>query len=90
MVDELLQLRDEIATIDHRILELVAERLRLAQQAGKIKLDRQQPIAIADVEQRVIDRNLAIARNLKLPAPLAEQLTILLIDYATKAQLDQP
>lgn len=88
MVDELLQLRDEIATIDRRILELVAERLQLAQQAGKIKLDRHQPIAIADVEQQVIDRNRLLARDLKLPATLVDQLTMLLIDYATKAQLD--
>lgn len=90
MVDELLQLRDEIAIIDRRILELVADRLQLAQQVGKIKLNRQQPIATADVEQRVIDRNRTIARDLKLPATLVDQLTILLIDYATKAQLDQP
>lgn len=86
MVDELRQLRDEIATIDYQILKLIANRLQLARQAGKIKLDRHQPVAVADVERQVIDRNRAIASDLKLPDTLVDQLTMLLIDYATKAQ----
>ena len=86
MVDELRQLRDEIATIDYQILKLIASRLQLAQQAGKIKVNRHQPVAVADVERQVIDRNRAVARKLKLPDTLVAQLTKLLIDYATKAQ----
>ena len=86
MVDELRQLRDEIAIIDYQILKLIANRLQLAQRAGEIKLDRHQPVAVADVERQVIDRNRALATELKLPDALVDQLTKLLIDYATKAQ----
>ena len=86
MVDRLLQLRDEIAVIDYQILKLIVKRLQLAQQAGKIKLDRQQPIAVANIERQVIKRNRAIAKELKLPVALVDQLTMLLIDYATKVQ----
>ena len=86
MVDRLLQLRDEIAVIDYQILKLIAKRLQLAQQAGKIKLDRRQPIAVANIERQVIKRNRAIAKELKLPVALVDQLTMLLIDHATKVQ----
>lgn len=86
MVDELLQLRDDISAIDRQILKLIAKRLQLAQRAGKIKFDRHQPIAVADVERQVTDRNRVMAGKLKIPVTLADKLTTLLIDYSTKTQ----
>ncbi len=89
MNDSLATLRQKIATIDTRLLGLVAERLQLARHVGRHK--RQQHTAITDsaVENLILQQNLRTGQALQLPQALVCNLTALLIDYASRAQQEE-
>ena len=86
MNNDLDTLRQKIAAIDARVLELVAKRLQLARHAGQYKC--QQRIAITDsaVEELILQQNLRVGQDLQLPSELVHSLTTLLIAYATRVQ----
>src|SRR5690606_28100994 len=65
---------------------LVARRLELARQIGKLKLDSGLPIKDYKVEKDVISRAATKARELGIYAQLGEELARLLIRYAVTAQ----
>ena len=89
MSDALDTLRQKIATIDARVLALVAKRLQLARCVGRYKC--QQGIAITDsaVEELILQQNLRAGQALQLPPALVRSLTTLLIAYATRAQQEE-
>lgn len=86
---ELDTLRQDIAAIDARLLELVAQRLQLASRVGRHK--RQQCLAVTDsaIEALILRQNMRIGQALQLPPALVRSLTALLIDYATRVQREE-
>ena len=90
MCDDLDTLRQEIANIDTRLLELIAARLQLARRAGQLKQQQQLAITDPETETLIMQQNLRTAQTLQLPPALARDLTNLLIAYATRAQQEPP
>ena len=86
MSDDLDTLRQKIAHIDTRLLELIAERLKLARRVGQLKHQQQLAITDPEIETLIMQQNLRTAQTLQLPAALVRDLTDLLIAYATRAQ----
>jgi chorismate mutase/prephenate dehydrogenase len=79
-------LRDELARLDRRLLELVARRQELAHAIGGEK--RRAGLATRDYRQEkdVIERARAAAAELGLPPDVAEQLALLLIRSSLTVQ----
>ena len=66
-IDRLAEMRDEIEAIDRQIVELIAERVRLARQLGPIK--RSEGLSTLDPEREaaVIRHSAELARSHNLP-----------------------
>ncbi|HEX7668443.1 MAG TPA: chorismate mutase [Polyangiaceae bacterium] len=64
-VPELEELRCAIDEVDQKILDLLAERVRLVLAVGDVKRERQMPVYDPDRERRILDRLAALA-----PPPL--------------------
>jgi chorismate mutase len=64
-VPELEQLRVSIDEVDRKILDLIAERVRLVLAVGDVKRERNMPVYDPDRERRILDRLASMA-----PAPL--------------------
>lgn len=64
-VPELEELRRAIDAVDQRILDLVAERVRLVLRVGDVKRERKMEVYDPDRERRILDRLAALA-----PPPL--------------------
>jgi len=56
MDQELVRLREEIAGLDRAFIEVLERRLLLAAEVGRIKARRGQPVAVREVERRVLQR----------------------------------
>jgi chorismate mutase/prephenate dehydrogenase len=54
--DPLPPLRDAIADLDRKLLELLRRRMELAGEVGRIKAERAAPIVVRDVEHQVLER----------------------------------
>lgn len=54
--DPLPPLRDAIADLDRKLLELLRRRMDLAGEVGRIKAERAAPIVVRDVEHQVLER----------------------------------
>jgi chorismate mutase len=61
-VPELEELRRAIDAVDQRILDLVAERVRLVLAVGDVKRERKMQVYDPDRERRILDRLAALAR----------------------------
>ncbi|MDF1661969.1 MAG: prephenate dehydrogenase/arogenate dehydrogenase family protein [Planctomycetota bacterium] len=83
---DLDQLRQEIGQVDQEIVELMARRLRLAEEVGQWKLKQNLPVKNYQVEKRVIARNRAFAQESGCLPDLAEDVSKLLIEYAVATQ----
>jgi len=88
MTAKLSTLRDQVRAIDDQLLELVAQRLRLAEEIGQIKFAANLPIKDYQVEKAVLERSRSKASTLGIYSSLAEELSRLLIRYAVIAQDD--
>ncbi len=88
MTAKLSDLRDQVRAIDDQLLELVARRLRLAEEIGQVKFAANLPIKDYQVEKAVLDRSRTKASALGIYSSLAEELARLLIRYAVIAQDD--
>lgn len=88
MTAKLSTLRDQVRAIDDQLLELVAQRLRLAEEIGQIKFAANLPIKDYQVEKAVLERSRSKATTLGIYSSLAEDLSRLLIRYAVIAQDD--
>jgi chorismate mutase/prephenate dehydrogenase len=86
MSDDLRRLRDELAGLDQRLLELVAERSRLAVEIGDAKRREGLPTRDYQQEREVLERARATATRLGISPRLAESLTLELISSSLAAQ----
>jgi chorismate mutase/prephenate dehydrogenase len=86
MERNLEDLRDELGVIDRKILELVAERARLASEIGGAKRAIGASTRDFNQEREVIERARAAAQRLAVPPRLAEDLMLLLIRSALAVQ----
>jgi len=82
----LSELRDELGAIDRKILQLVAERARLASEIGSVKRATGAPTRDFRQEREVVERARETAASLKLPPRLAEDLMLVLIRSALAVQ----
>lgn len=79
-------LRQQIRDVDRRILEIVAERLRLAQTIGEEKRKRNLPIQDFRVEKTVVDAARETCKRLGIDEALGEEVLRPLIRNAVKVQ----
>jgi chorismate mutase/prephenate dehydrogenase len=86
MSEDLRRLRDELAGIDRKLLELVAERTRLAGAIGDAKHQAGLPARDFQQERDVLERARATATQLGLSPRLAESLVLQLIASALAVQ----
>lgn len=56
MSHDIAWLRDEIAGLDRKLLEILQRRFELAEEVGRIKAKGGQPVVVREVEQRVLTR----------------------------------
>ncbi len=89
MDTELERLRAQLADVDGKLLELVAERGRLASAIGKTKRDQGRATRDFRQERNVIERARATAEKLDISTRLAEELMLLLIRSALAVQEQQ-
>ena len=86
MKSELERLRDELAVVDRRLLDLVAERSRLASAIGRVKRASGRPTRDFEQEREVIERARKAAEELGVSPGLAEELMLALIRSALELQ----
>lgn len=84
--EELSELRRSIERIDRDIVELAAERTRLASRIGEIKQTEGHEIRDFSREKEVVDRARAFAREAGLSEALAENLLLQLIRTSLTVQ----
>ncbi len=82
----LSELRDELGALDRKLLEIVAERARLASEIGTVKRATGAPTRDFRQEREVVERAREMAARLKLPPRLAEELMLVLIRSALAVQ----
>ena len=86
---DLAALRAELAGLDHRLLELVAERQEAATRIGRLKQDLGEDTRNYAQEKEVMERARRISKSLMLPESLADELLSLLIRHALTRQEQQ-
>lgn len=86
MSDELQPRRDRIRAIDRRMVELLAERLRLAREVGEVKRAKGLPIRNYTVEAEAIALAREAAAELGVEPRAAEELVHILIAEAVRTQ----
>ena len=60
--------RQQIDTLDHRIVELIQERARVVADVGDIKREAHLPVTVPGREQQVIEKAHELAKGGPLPA----------------------
>jgi chorismate mutase/prephenate dehydrogenase len=80
------ELRKQMAGVDRRILELVADRQKLATAIGRAKERHEQTIRDFGQEREVIQRARAAASELEISTEVSEELMQLLIRYSLTVQ----
>lgn len=88
-LDSLESLRKEINNLDEKILELIAQRLKTAEEIGAVKIELGLPVIDEEVSSKVIERNRQKCAELGLEAQLGKELTELLMRYSIKVQKGQ-
>lgn len=86
MPDDLQPRRDRIRAIDRRMVELLAERLRLAREVGEVKRAKGLPIRNYSVEAEAIRLVREAAAELGVDPKAAEELVSVLIAEAVRTQ----
>jgi chorismate mutase/prephenate dehydrogenase len=84
--EDLNKLRLEIADVDKQILKLAANRIKLAQDVGRIKAQLKLPVKDFRVEKEVLERNFITGSSLGLYKDLTTELSQVLIKYAVLVQ----
>ena len=82
-------LRDELRRIDRRILELIADRQRLATSVGEAKRDLGRPLRDYRQERTVLERARDDARALGISPSLAETVVLALVRASLTVQEQQ-
>lgn len=83
------ELREEIAEIDHDLVELIARRTYVADTIAEVKADRGLPTTDEDQEQRVMDRAGENAERFDVDANLVKAIFRLLIELNKVEQRDK-
>jgi chorismate mutase/prephenate dehydrogenase len=86
VTDELEALRDEVAALDARIVDLVRERLTTVERIGRLKAARGIPIRDFQVEAQVVRRVEQRCLELGVGGSLGRDLAHLLIDSYLRVQ----
>jgi len=84
--DDLEPIRTKIASVDARILQAVAQRMRLSSKIGHIKSMKGISIESKEVERIVLQRACDKAAELGLEQELVERIFALLIEYSKRQQ----
>jgi chorismate mutase/prephenate dehydrogenase len=85
-LDDLTSLRERISSADRKIMEIIAEREEIARTIGHYKLSNNLPIRNLDVEEKVVERYLDLARRLGVGERTAEDLARVAIKDAVEVQ----
>jgi chorismate mutase/prephenate dehydrogenase len=86
MEDELGRLREALGEVDRKIVELAAERVRLAAEVGSVKRRAGLPTRDWAQERQVLERGEAAAAEVGLTPDLARRLLLSLIDSSLTVQ----
>ena len=78
--------RQKIRILDQQILQLISERLTVAQRIGNLKKRINLPIRDYFTEQIVLKRNLEDAKNLDISSEMTKKLVDILINEAVLVQ----
>ncbi len=76
----LAELREEIETIDHELVELIARRTYVAQTIAEVKAEQGLPTTDEEQEQQVMDRAGANAATFDIDRNLVKAIFRLLIE----------
>ena len=76
----LVELRDEIETIDREIVELIARRTYVAETVAQVKADREMPTTDEKQEEQVMERAGENAEQFDVDANLVKAIFRLLIE----------
>ncbi|MEM2094501.1 MAG: aminotransferase class I/II-fold pyridoxal phosphate-dependent enzyme, partial [Candidatus Bathyarchaeia archaeon] len=80
------ELRARIAEVDQRIVELVGERMRLAEQIGKLKQRMGVDVVNVETEAAVVSRIVSLGDSMCLERSFTNRLAALLIEEAVWVQ----
>ena len=83
-------LRDKIREIDENIVKLAAERIRIAEEIGKIKITEGSQIRDLEVEKKVIERYHKASEGTLLDQTSAEEIAKILIQNSVEVQAALP
>jgi chorismate mutase len=83
---EIEDLRSMIAGVDNRILDAIADRMKLSVEIGRLKSIRGMGVEAKEVEEQVVSRGRSRAGELGLDQELAEEVLRLLIEYSKREQ----
>lgn len=86
MKDALRPLRERIATLDEQLLRLVAERLDVVREVGRVKADADLPVRSYEAEDDVLRRFRRLGATLGLDDHVAERIAGILIGEAVRRQ----
>ena len=83
-------LRDKIREIDENIVKLAAERIRITEEIGKIKVKEGSQIRDLEVEKKVIERYHKASEGTLLDQTSAEEIAKILIQNSVEVQAALP
>ena len=82
----LTKLRQDIATVDHEIFQLIEKRMKLCEEVGQVKIEENLPIKDYSVEKQIIERARSKARSMGIYEDLVEAIYLSLIKYSVIKQ----
>nr|WP_276279025.1 chorismate mutase [Halorussus sp. DT72] len=85
----LAELREEIESIDHDIVELIARRTYVAETVAQVKEQREMPTTDESQEERVMERAGENAEQFDVDANLVKAIFRLLIELNKVEQRDK-
>ncbi|MFB6360999.1 MAG: chorismate mutase [Halobacteriales archaeon] len=83
------ELRREIETIDHELVELIARRTYVAETIAEVKAERELPTEDEAQEQRVLERAARNAERFRVDADIVRDVFRLLIELNKVEQRDR-
>jgi chorismate mutase len=86
--EQLDELRKRIDQLDRQIIELLAQRLQLVQEAGKYKQAHKLPALDEARWQQATEARLKLAQELRLPQKFMAELYELIHDYTLQIEKD--
>jgi chorismate mutase len=83
------ELREEIETIDHELVELIAQRTYVAETIAEVKAEQELPTEDEAQEQRVLDRAARNAERFQVDDDIVRGVFRLLIELNKVEQRDR-